>query len=79
LLIDTVSLVKLIYSTAGVNKFLLAREKRMTFAANFNFDGIRIFRRTRFKGFAASAHYRNFVIIRMYVFLHKISPLYFFI
>ena len=68
---NSVSLVELIYSTTGIDKLLLAREKRMTLAADFHFDGIGFLRRTRFEGFAASAHNRNLVIIGMYVFLHK--------
>ena len=74
MLLNTVSLLELIHASAGIDELLPARKERMAFAANIHFQRLDVLRRTRFKGLAASADDRYFVIFGMNIRFHIRSP-----
>lgn len=69
-LLNIVSFLKLIHTTAGIDKFLLAGKERMTLVTDIHFQRFNVLRGTRLEGSAASAYNRNFVIFGMYFGLH---------
>lgn len=71
--LQAVTLLELIYSTAGIHEFLLARVVRMTLATNFDFDSVSLFGRTAYETCAASANNRNVMIIRLDILVHIIT------
>jgi hypothetical protein len=71
--LQTVTLFKAIHTAAAVDKLLLAREKRVALAADFN--GQLIYRRAGRKGFTASAANRGLAVLRMDILLHALHSL----
>ncbi len=68
--LDTVSFLELIYTSAGIDQFLPTRKERMALAANIHFHDFGVLRRTQFKGFAAGAYDRHFVVFGMNIRFH---------
>lgn len=71
--LQAVTLLELIYSTAGIYEFLLARIVRMALAAYFDFDSVSFLGRTAYETCAASANYSNVMIIRLDILVHIIT------
>lgn len=65
-----ISFLELVYTAAGVYQLLLTCEERVAFVADVHFKRFHVLGGTRFKGFAAGAYNRYFVIFRMYIGLH---------
>lgn len=73
-LVEIVSLLEFVNASAGVNKFLFAREIRMAFGANFNSKFVDVFGRTRLECVSACTHDRYVVVLGMDSFFHFDSP-----
>ena len=73
-LVEIVSLLEFVNASAGVNKFLFAREIRMAFGANFNSKFVDVFGRTRLECVSARTHDRYVVVLGMDSFFHFGSP-----
>jgi threonine dehydrogenase-like Zn-dependent dehydrogenase len=73
-LLNTVSFLELINTSACIDELLSAREERVAFGTDINFNDIRILRRARFKLRAAGADDRRRVILGMNILFHG-SPL----
>ena len=63
--------LKSFHATGTVHELLLAGEERMAVRADFQMDDVTLVGRARLEGVAASACYRNVVILRMNLFLHE--------
>ena len=72
---ETETFVETIYTTAGINQFLLAGEVRMAFTANIDLDNVYVFGRSRLECFSASTLDGDNFIIRMDIRFHINSPL----
>ena len=68
--LQIVTLLKPIHTSAGINEFLSAREIGVALIANINLHRIALLGRTGFERCAASAGYRNLVVIGMDIIFH---------
>ena len=73
-LVEIVSLLEFVDASAGVNKFLFAREIRMAFRANFNSEFVDVLGSTRLECVSARTHDGHVVIVGMDSFFHFVSP-----
>lgn len=71
--LDTVFLLELVHTTAGIDKLLFAGEERMAVGANLNAEVLS--NRAALESVAACASYRCFVIVGMDPLFHSHSPL----
>lgn len=67
-----VSFLELVYTAACVNELLLTGKERVALIADIHPERVDVLGGTRFKGFAAGAYNRNFVILGMYIGPHFI-------
>jgi len=68
---DSETLIKLVYTAASLDNFLLAGVIRMALRADINFHNIAFHGRAADKRLAASASHGTFVIIGMNSFFHN--------
>ena len=73
--LNVVSFLEFINTAARIYKLLFACKEGMTLVANIHFQRFHVFSGTRFKGSAACANDRHFVIIGMYFGLHIFTSL----
>ena len=73
--LDTVSFLELINTAARIDKLLLAGKEGMALVADIHFKRFDVLGSTCLESCAASAYYRNFVIVRMYIGLHIFTSL----
>lgn len=71
--LNTVSFFEFVYSSAGVDEFLLTREVRVALRANIYLDNVNLFGRTGNEGFAASALNFHLMILGMNIRFHAIT------
>ena len=69
LLIQIISLLKSVYTTAGIDQLLLTSKERMALGADFNTD--LALSGAGLKSVAAGALYYSFIVIGMDPFLHE--------
>lgn len=72
--LHTVSFLEFIDTSAGINQFLLARKEGVATAANIHFKNVSLFRGSRLECGTAGADNRYFVIFRMNIGFHNLSP-----
>lgn len=70
-MLNSVSLLKFIDATAGIDQLLLTREIRMAFAADIHFNNVDVLCGARLESFPAGALNRNNLIFRMDVRFHN--------